>query len=129
MSTSTPSHAPQARTTELRVARGSGSTTHFDTFTVPYEDGMSVLDGLRWIRETVDSTLAVRFSCVNANVCRTCMARVDGEVKYLCTARLTSAPTTIEPLATRRIIRDLVTDTVPADEHLPGVATPPRTTD
>ena len=84
---------------------------------MPYEEGMSVLDGLRWIRARIDPTLAIRYSCTNANVCKTCMALVNGEVKYTCTARLHSTPTTVGPLPKRSVIRDLVTDTVPADER------------
>lgn len=102
----------------LRVWRGQhGQAGGYDTFEVPYEEGMSVLDGLRWIRARVDPTLAIRYSCISANVCKTCMALVNGEVQYTCTARLDSTPTTVAPLPTRPIIRDLVTDTVPADEH------------
>jgi succinate dehydrogenase / fumarate reductase iron-sulfur subunit len=39
---------------------------------------MSVLDGLRWIRAHLDSTLAIRYICINANACKTCMASVNG---------------------------------------------------
>jgi succinate dehydrogenase/fumarate reductase-like Fe-S protein len=46
------------------------------------------------------------------------MALVDGRVEYTCLARLKPEPTTIEPLPKRPVIRDLVTDTVPADERL-----------
>lgn len=94
-------------------------TGHYQTYEVPFEDGMSVLDALRWIRTNVDSSLAVRFSCVNANACKTCMALVDGNVEYTCTARLSDAGVTVAPLPKRQVIRDLVTDTVPADEKLP----------
>lgn len=105
--------------TYLRVWRGIGDDTgHYQTYEVPFEDGMSVLDALRWIRTNVDSSLAVRFSCVNANACKTCMALVDGNVEYTCTARLSDAGVTVAPLPKRQVIRDLVTDTVPADEKL-----------
>ena len=57
-------------------------------------------------------------ACVNANACKTCMALVDGQVTYMCTARLTPAGGKVEPLPKRPLIRDLVTDTVPDDEKL-----------
>jgi succinate dehydrogenase/fumarate reductase-like Fe-S protein len=44
------------------------------------------------------------------------MALVNGEVKYTCTVRLHSTPT-VGPLPERSVIRDLVTDAVPADER------------
>jgi succinate dehydrogenase/fumarate reductase-like Fe-S protein len=85
---------------------------------VPFEDGMSVLDALRWVRIHRDSSLAIRYSCINANACKTCIALVDGVVEYTCTARLKEAGTTVDPLPKRLVIRDLVTDTAPEDEKL-----------
>ena len=101
----------------LRVRRGSaGDVPRFDEFEVPYEDGMSVLDALRWIRIHRDSTLAIRYSCINANACKTCMALIDGEVEYTCIAKLLPGIVTVEPLPKRRLIRDLVTDVVAHEE-------------
>lgn len=110
-----------AAVTCLKVWRGTAQDEGlFQTYEVPFEEGMSVLDALRWIRTHVDPTLAIRYSCVNANACKTCMALVDGVVEYTCTARLTAAGTTVAPLPKRPVIRDLVTDTVPAEEKLSG---------
>ena len=107
-------------TTELRVRRGgAGDEARYEVYRVPYEEGMSVLDALVWIRAHGDSSLAFRYGCVNANACKTCMALVDGQVAYMCTARLTPAGGRVEPLPKRPLIRDLVTDTVPDDERLP----------
>src|SRR5918997_2947892 len=93
--------------TILRVRRGHpGDAPRFDQFEVPFEDGMSVLDALRWIRIHRDSTLAIRYSCINANACKTCMALVDGQVEYTCTARLSEAGATVGPLPSRPVIRD-----------------------
>ena len=108
-----------AKTAVLRVRRGGpGEAKRFDDFDVPYEDGMSVLDALRWIRTHLDSSLAIRYSCINANACKTCMALVNGEVEYTCIARLTPGVVTVEPLAKRPLIRDLITDVIPEDEKL-----------
>jgi succinate dehydrogenase / fumarate reductase iron-sulfur subunit len=110
---------PSMKKALLRVWRGADRVQgHFDDFAVPYEDGMSVLDALRWIRSHVDSTLAIRYSCINANACKTCMALVNGEVEYTCIAKLAPEMITVEPLPKRTVIRDLVTDTVPEDEKL-----------
>ncbi len=107
------------RVTPLRVRRGSTRADGFyQTYEVPFEDGMSVLDALRWVRIHRDSSLAIRYSCINANACKTCMALVDGVVEYTCTARLKEAGTTVDPLPKRLVIRDLVTDTAPEDEKL-----------
>ena len=103
----------------LRVRRGTANEEgRYENFEVPYENGMSVLDALRWIRVNLDSSLAIRYSCINANACKTCMALVNGEVEYTCIAKLTPVTITVEPLPKRPLIRDLVTDTVPDDEKL-----------
>src|SRR4029453_18294173 len=101
----------------LRVRRGTmNEASHYDDFEVPFEEGMSGLDALRWIRTNLDSTLAIRYSCINANACKTCMALVNGAVEYTCIAKLTPGVVTVEPLPKRPLIRDLVTDIVPEDE-------------
>jgi len=103
----------------LHIRRGGpGETARYEDFQVPYEDGMSVLDGLRWIRANEDSSLAIRYSCINANACKTCMALVNGEVEYTCIAKLMPDRTTVEPLPKRPLIRDLVTDVIPDEEKL-----------
>jgi succinate dehydrogenase/fumarate reductase-like Fe-S protein len=115
--------------TELVVQRGGpDEPVRDDRFTVPYEDGMSVLDAVLWIRRHRDSSLAVRYSCINANACKECLARIDGAVGYLCTTRLRATAMTVAPLATRPLIRDLVTDIVPPQE-LPPDRTPGGRTD
>ena len=107
------------KTACLRIRRGSvGEAVRYDTFEVPYEEGMSVLDALRWIRIHLDSTLGIRYSCINANACKTCMALVNGAVEYTCIAKLTPGVITVEPLPKRPLIRDLITDVIPEDEKL-----------
>ncbi len=103
----------------LRVARGAANDERrYDEFEVPYEDGASVLDALVWIRTNCDDTVAFRYSCINANACKECMLLVDGKIDYACTARLGSGTMTLDPLANKRLIRDLVTDIVPPKERL-----------
>ncbi len=110
------------KTALLRVWRGGpGQEERYDTFKVPYEDGLSVLDALRWIRSHVDSSLAIRYSCINDNACKTCMAVVNDRVEYTCTARLEPTTVIIKPLPKRPVIRDLVTDTAPAEERLESI--------
>ena len=112
-------HRTGEMTTELRVWRGDDADRgRYDAYRVPYEEGMSVLDALLWVRAHLDPSLAFRYGCVNANACKTCMALVDGQVAYMCTARLTLAGGKVGPLPKRPLIRDLVTDTVPDDEKL-----------
>ena len=106
-------------TAKLKIWRGApGEPGRFERHEVPFEAGQTVLDGLRWIRVHRDPTLAIRFSCINANACKECMIRVDGKTVYACTTRLTEKETTLEPLPNKALVRDLVTEIAPPDERL-----------
>jgi succinate dehydrogenase/fumarate reductase-like Fe-S protein len=103
----------------LRVARGRGEEPErFETFEVPFRPGQTILDGLVWIREHRDAGLAFRYACINANVCKECVMRIDGVNAYACMERLKAGETRIEPLAGKRRIRDLACDTVPPRERI-----------
>jgi succinate dehydrogenase/fumarate reductase-like Fe-S protein len=95
-----------------------GSVERFELHEVPFEPGQTVLDALRWIRIHRDSSLAIRFSCINANACKECMISVDGKTVYACTTRLTENEATLEPLPNKALIKDLVTEIAPPDERL-----------
>jgi succinate dehydrogenase/fumarate reductase-like Fe-S protein len=103
---------------KLKIRRGShGEKARWQTFEVPFESGQSVLDGLRWLRVNKDPTLAMRFSCINANACKECMIQLDGETVYACTARLEPREMTLTPLPNKTLIRDLVTEIAPPSER------------
>ena len=102
----------------LLVRRGGpGETPTVERYAVPFEPGQSVLDGLRAIRATRDPTLAVRYSCINANACKECMMLLDGKVIYACTARLEPREMRLEPLPNKPLVRDLVTEIAPPGER------------
>jgi succinate dehydrogenase/fumarate reductase-like Fe-S protein len=103
---------------KLTIWRGLDKDAgHWETHEVPFEPGQSVLDGLRWIRVNVDPTLAIRFSCINANACKECMIEVDGKTVYACTARLQSREMKLAPLSNKKLVRDLVTEIAPPAER------------
>jgi succinate dehydrogenase/fumarate reductase-like Fe-S protein len=103
----------------LRVWRGlDHQAGRFEIYDVPFEPGQSVLDGLRWIRATRDPTLAMRFSCINANACKECMMEIDGIAAYACTARLEPREMTVGPLSNKALVRDVVTEIAPPAERL-----------
>jgi len=106
-------------TATLKIWRGGARESgYFDSFDVPFEAGQSVLDGLRWIRANRDPSLAIRFSCINANACKECMIELDGETVYACTARLEARAMTLNPLGNKPLVRDLVTEIAPPAERL-----------
>jgi succinate dehydrogenase/fumarate reductase-like Fe-S protein len=105
-------------TATLKVWRGeTPGRGRWERYQVPFEPGQSVLDGLRWIRANRDPSLAIRFSCINANACKECMIELDGKTVYACTARLAPREMTLAPLPNKRVVRDLVTEIAPPAEQ------------
>jgi succinate dehydrogenase/fumarate reductase-like Fe-S protein len=105
----------------LRVRRGTGKegAPRHEEFAIPFEAGATVLDALIAIRTRKDPSLAIRYSCINANVCKECLIAIDGVVAYACTTRLRDdRPMTLDPLPGKPILRDLVTETRPPRERL-----------
>jgi succinate dehydrogenase/fumarate reductase-like Fe-S protein len=110
-----------AQTARLTVRRGSAAemTPRYDEFAVPFEDGATVLDALIWLRAHRDPSLAIRYSCINANVCKECTIAIDGTVRYACTTRLVADRVMrLDPLPGKTQLRDLVTETRPPKERL-----------
>ena len=62
-------------------------------------------------------SLAIRFSCINANACKECMMELDGETVYACTARLEPREMRVAPLSNKKLVRDLVTEIAPPAER------------
>jgi succinate dehydrogenase/fumarate reductase-like Fe-S protein len=94
----------------LRVQRTDpgGGEPRWETYEVPEFPGMTVLDALTWVREEHDPSLAVRFSCRSANACKECLALVDGQRTYTCTAPAVGE-VEVGPLPNRAVLHDLVT--------------------
>ena len=103
---------------KLKIWRGLDKAAgHWETYEVPFEPGQTVLDGVRWVRIHCDPSLAIRFSCINANACKECMIELDGRTVYACTARLEPREMTLAPLSNKRLVRDLVTEIAPPTER------------
>ena len=108
------------KTARLSIRRGAGDEPRrYDDFAVPFEDGATVLDALIWIRAHRDPSLAMRYSCINANVCKECTIAADGAVVYACTTRLVSNRVMVlDPLPGKPHLHDLVSETRPPRERL-----------
>lgn len=92
-----------------------GSNIHFQEFMVPSSHGMTVLDGLIYIKENLDSTLAFRTSCRMA-ICGSCGMLINGYPHLACHTQIEefhSDKLTIKPLPNLAIIKDLVVDLIP----------------
>lgn len=90
--------------------RGPGlPETRTETWEVPEDEGMTVLDAIMWVREHHDPSLAVRFACRSANACKECLAVVDGTRTYTCTTPAVGA-VHVEPLPNKPHLRDLAVE-------------------
>jgi succinate dehydrogenase/fumarate reductase-like Fe-S protein len=104
---------------KLKIWRSADRTAGaWQSFDVPFESGHSVLDGLRWVRANCDASLAIRFSCINANACKECMIELDGRTVYARAARLEEREMQLSPLCNKQLVRDLVTEIAPPAERL-----------
>jgi len=84
----------------------------WQTYRIACAPGMTVLDGLWLIKETMDPTLAFRASC-RMGVCGSCGMLVNGKPRLACNtqiAELGSDIVTVAPLPNFDIVRDLVPD-------------------
>ena len=99
----------------LQVARyrpEKESEATLQEYEVPYTKDWVVLDGLNYVKDRVDGTLAYRWSC-RMGICGSCGMMVNGEPKLTCATFLSDyapAPVRVEPLTNFPVIRDLIVD-------------------
>ena len=100
---------------EFRIYRWSpddGDNPRVDTFYVDTSDcGPMVLDALLWIKNKVDSTLALRRSC-REGICGSCAMNIDGANTLACTKGMDEidGAVAIYPLPHMPVIKDLIPD-------------------
>jgi succinate dehydrogenase / fumarate reductase iron-sulfur subunit len=88
------------------------SVPYIQQFTVPVKLGMTVLDGLHYIKEHHDQTLAWRYSC-RMGVCGSCGMLINGRPTLACNTQILDVATSnlsIGPLPNFAIVRDLAPD-------------------
>ena len=96
----------------------NGAAPHMDEFVVPVRRGMTVLDGLLYIRDNLDSTLAARSSCRMA-ICGSCAMLINNFPQLACHTQieeLKADTVEIKPVPNFDIIKDLVVDLSPLFE-------------
>lgn len=90
----------------------SDQKPHFDTFTVPLKEGLTVLEGLLYILDNLDPTLSFRFAC-REGVCGSCAMFVNGSYKLACQTQISTLKSDrieVQPLPNFPLIKDLVVD-------------------
>src|SRR5947209_20430775 len=73
--------------TATRYDPSSDQKPRRQTYEVPYQDDMVVLDALNHIKNEVDGSLSYRWSC-RMGICGSCGMTVNGEPKLTCAAFL-----------------------------------------
>ncbi len=93
---------------------------YFQNFTVPVKPGMTVLEGLHYIKENLDQTLVWRYSC-RMGVCGSCGMLLNGRPMLACNTQvldIADKALAVAPLPNFDVVRDLVPDLVSMfDKH------------
>jgi succinate dehydrogenase iron-sulfur subunit len=82
------------------------------SYQLPVREGMTVLDGLHFIKDNLDPTLAWRYSC-RMGICGSCGMLLNGRPSLACNTQIlhiADSDLTVGPLPNFDIIRDLVPD-------------------
>jgi succinate dehydrogenase / fumarate reductase, iron-sulfur subunit len=99
----------------LNIYRGGPNSKpekSYDSYRVPVSRWTTVLDALLYVKERLDSSVAIRFSCRMAS-CGSCGMKINGIPRLACYTKISelgSDTITCEPLPNFLLIRDLVTD-------------------
>jgi len=105
----------------LRFAPETDDRPRLAAYRVPVKPGMTVLEGLHYIKENLDQTLAWRYSC-RMGVCGSCGMLINGKPALACNTQILEVARTdlaLAPLPNFDIIRDLVPDLADMfDKHL-----------
>jgi len=95
----------------------------WQTFDVPYTEDMSVLQGLQHIKDDIDGSLSLRWSCRMA-ICGSCGMMINGKPTLSCQTflrDLAPGPVRVEALAHFEIERDLVVNIDPFIKTFEGL--------
>jgi succinate dehydrogenase / fumarate reductase iron-sulfur subunit len=83
-------------------------------YSVPWKEGMTVLDAVLHARDYIDHSIALRFSCRQAS-CGSCAMKINGRPRLACYTQVEEAgggggKVMVQPMDNFEIIKDLVTD-------------------
>ncbi len=99
----------------LRISRfnpENNSTPTFAEFKVPVQKWTTVLEAILFVKQNIDHSVAVRYSCRQAS-CGSCGMRINGKPALACFTKISELKSnivTVEPMHNFPIIRDLVVD-------------------
>ena len=99
---------------KLKVRREKDGKVWYQSFEVPYEEGMTFLSAFNKIKEEIDPSFTYRHSC-RAGICGTCAVFINGFPKLACKEQvlpylLMGEEVLVEPLRNFTVLRDLAVD-------------------
>lgn len=104
----------------LRFDPDKDKKPYMQTFQIPVPKGMTVLEGLIYIKENLDGSLTWRSSC-RMGVCGSCGMFINGFPRLACQTQieeLNSNEIQVKPMPNYDILKDLVPDLKPLiDKH------------
>lgn len=95
------------------------SAAHLESYSFPFEPGMSVLDVLFYLYAQVDASLGFNYCCRNSH-CGLCGMKINGRPGLACREAAT-AQMTLEPLDNLPVLRDLMVDRDSYAAHQPAL--------
>lgn len=100
------------KTITLRIARQNPAEHHeskFEEFKVPVQKWTTVLETILYVKQNLDHSVALRYSCRQAS-CGSCGMKINGKPRLACYTKISeldSPVVTVEPMNNFPIIRDL----------------------
>lgn len=93
-------------------ARDAEGSSRVQSFVIPYETSLTVLEGLFHIQENLDASLSFRYCC-RASICGSCAMYINGRYRLACQTNVLHLHTDevrVEPMPHVPLIKDLVCD-------------------
>ena len=107
-----PSNVPAPKHVTLRILKynpKSDNSGNFVDFKIPYQKWTTVLDAILYVKQNLDHSIGVRYSCRQAS-CGSCGMKINGRPALACFTKiseLNSDVIKVEPMSNFPIIRDL----------------------
>ncbi|MDP8003508.1 MAG: succinate dehydrogenase/fumarate reductase iron-sulfur subunit, partial [Caldisphaera sp.] len=106
---------PKVVTIRVRRYNPESKKIWWQEYKVETRKGMTMLDALLAIKENIDHTLTVRYSC-RMGLCGSCGVNINGTPMLACQTQISQVATnanpviTVEPLSNFPVVKDLMTD-------------------
>jgi fumarate reductase iron-sulfur subunit len=95
----------------FRYDPGADSAPRYESYLVPWIEGLLLLSALQHVRDNLDDTLAFRDYCCGCSWCASCLMMVNGKSTKACSRPLKPGESLlVEPMWSFPLIKDLAVD-------------------